>query len=123
MGPRRQSIEFSRLSVRLVGTGERKPSPGRLVRLPVHFRCLYATAVRERPSGLRVEPNSRKGAGAHCGSVRVRTLTGQVSMCQRLRWVSRLRVGCSRMTSLLGSAVPAGLVLAFSVAHCRFGGE
>jgi hypothetical protein len=63
MGPRRQSREFSRWSVRCVGMGERKPPPGSLVRLPVHFRGLYATAVKERPPGLRAEPNCLRAVG------------------------------------------------------------
>lgn len=95
-----------------------------LVRLPVHFRGLYATAVKERPPGLRAEPSCPHGQlVSRCGSVRDRALTGHVSMCQRLRWVGRLRLGCTGMTSLLGSPAPDGLVLAVSVAHCGFGGE
>jgi hypothetical protein len=63
MGPRRQSREFSRWSVRLVGMGDRKTLLGLLVRLPVHFRGLYATAVKERPPGRRAEPSCLRAVG------------------------------------------------------------
>jgi hypothetical protein len=91
MGPRRQSIEFSRWSVRLAGLEIAKlGSASACVRLLVHFRCLYATAVEKRPSGRCVEPGSFTRVGAHCWSVRVRVSTGHVCVCQRLRWAGVL---------------------------------
>ncbi len=41
--------------------GDRKTLPLPLAWLPVHFRGLYATAVKERPSGWRAEPNCLYG--------------------------------------------------------------
>ena len=62
--------------------------------LLVHFRGLYATAVRERPSALHVEPSCPHGQLVlTVGAARVRALTGHVSVCQRLRWVLVLRFG------------------------------
>lgn len=122
MGPRRQSIEFSRLSVSLAGTGDRKTLSGWLVRLPVHFRCLYATAVEERPPGLRVEPNSFE---SWC-SLWVCARSRLNRSCQRVPAYALGRcalVGCVGKTSLLGSSASDRIVPAFNVAHCRFGGE
>jgi hypothetical protein len=124
MGPRRQSREFSRWSVRSVGMGDRKTLPGLTW---CGYRCTFAACT---PPPLRSVRRACVRSLAvfgqlvsRCGSVRDRALTGHVSMCQRLRWVSRLRLGCMGMTSLLGSPAPDALVLAFSVAHCGFGGE
>lgn len=123
MGPRRQSTEFSRLSVWLGGTGDRKTLSGQVARLPVHFRCLYATAVEERPPDWRVEPNSLTRVGV---SLRVCARSHLNRSCQRVpAFALALSApgGCMWMTSLLGSAAVAGNWRSFNVAHCRFGGE
>jgi hypothetical protein len=123
MGPRRQSIEFSRLSVWSTGTGDRKTLSGRGARLLVHFRCLYATAVEERPPGWRVEPSSLTRVGV---SLLVCARSRFNRSCQRVpAFALGLAApgGCMWMTSLLGSAAAAGNCGSFNVAHCRFGGE
>jgi hypothetical protein len=85
--------------------------------------------VRHRRCGASVGPAgeallSSTGVGAYSGFRRVRTTTGHVSVCQRMRWAGLLRVGGVLMTSLLGSAPPAGIRAGcFNVTHCRFGGE
>jgi hypothetical protein len=123
MGPRRQSIEFSRLSVRPVGREIARLCLAGVAWLLVHFRCLYATAVEERPSGWRVEPGSCKRVGV---SRPVCTRSHLNRSCQHVpafalgRGASR---GGTGMTSLLGSPAVAETALAFNVAHCRFGGE
>jgi hypothetical protein len=94
MGPRRQSREFSRWSVRWVGLEIVRLYLALFVRLPVHFRGLYATAVKERPPGLRVEPNCLRAAGV---SLRV---------CAR----SRFNRSCQHVPAFaLGQSAPVGL--------------
>lgn len=91
--------------------------------LLVHFRCLYATAVEERPSGRCVEPGSFARVGV---SLLVCTRSHLNRSCQRVPAFAlgqRASVCGMEMTSLLGSPAVAELVRAFNVAHCRFGGE
>jgi hypothetical protein len=65
-----------------------------LVRLPVHFRGLYATAVKERPPVLRAEPSCLRAVGV---SLRV---------CAR----SRFNRSCQHVPAFaLGRPAPVGL--------------
>ena len=74
--------------------GDRKTLPGSLVRLPVHFRGLYATAVKERPPGLRAEPSCLRAAGV------------SLWVCAR----SRFNRSCQHVPAFaLGQSAPVGL--------------
>ena len=96
---------------------------GDAVRLLVHFRCLYATAVEARPSVWRVEPGSFTRVGV---SLLVCTRSHLNRSCQRVPAfaLGQCALVCGmEMTSLLGSSAAAEIARAFNVAHCRFGGE